>query len=95
MLLQVVIAAVFLLSLLGLLLFIWPRRQRLRGILAGGAASYVGGDYTGGEGYSPHDSGGAGGGADGEVAAADDTALFGRNPPAMRPSGSPLSSKGT
>ncbi|MBY4632390.1 hypothetical protein [Rhizobium croatiense] len=65
MLLQVVIAAVFLLTLLGLLLFIWPRRERLRRILAGGAASYIGGEYIGGDGYSPHDSGGDGGGADG------------------------------
>lgn len=60
MLLQVVIVAVFLLTLLALLMFIWPRRESLRRLLAGGAGSYISG-----EGYSPHASGGDGGGADG------------------------------
>ncbi|MEK1896128.1 MAG: hypothetical protein AAAB20_23115 [Rhizobium sp.] len=65
MLLQVVIVAVFLLTLLALLMFIWPRRESLRRLLAGGAGSYIGGEYIGGDVHSPHASGGDGGGADG------------------------------
>lgn len=64
MLLQVVIVAFFPLTLLALLMFIWPRRERLRKLLAGGVGSYIGGEYIGGDGDSPHASGG-GGGADG------------------------------
>ncbi len=62
MLFQTVVVAAFLLTLLALLMFIWPRRERLRRILAGGAASYVGGEYVDGDGHSPHASGGDGGG---------------------------------
>lgn len=65
MLLQVVIVAVFLLTLLALLMFIWPRRKSLRRLLGGGAGSYIGGEYIGSEGHSPHTSAGDGGGADG------------------------------
>jgi uncharacterized membrane protein len=64
MLLQVVIVAVVFLTLLALLLFIWPRRESLRRLFKSGGAAGAG-SYIGGDGYSPHASGGDGGGSDG------------------------------
>lgn len=65
MLLQLGVVMGFVLGLLGMLMFIWPRRDALRRRFGGSAGGVVGSDAAAG-GYLPHcdHSGDGGGGND-------------------------------